>query len=112
MEMKKNKFSLFCGCWFFILVNFIEGCSTYTGCAYSKKINEDIVFPVLVDNFGRGYRYFNYQNPLIYREDGKIKVIFTPVNDVDGYSLAPDSTFVVVLKCGTNEVLDSYRLRY
>lgn len=86
--MEKNNFRHFLI--FIVLVGFMEGCSTYAGCTYSRKIKQEIVFPLLTQKFG-DYRFFNYETPLVYKEHGRMELKFISVNDVDGYRLLPDS---------------------
>ena len=83
------------------------GCSCVAGAAsqnckfdYTLKIQSDLIVPQLRKNFGDGYRFFDYDKPVIYPEAGNMIVQLSATRIIKGESfLFEDLFFVEIDPC-------------
>ena len=67
-----------------------------------------MIVPALIAYMGDGYRYYNYETPLVRQENGKVRIYLYSTKEVDGWTRMAEGPTVVVLGACSLKVLEVY----
>lgn len=96
---------------FLFMVTFSGGCalSARNDCkhsVYDAAWRDEVVIPYLEDQFGDGYRFFNYENPLISIKENKVAYVFDSSKTIDGKNLRYEKSIYFIRSCNSGEIIE------
>lgn len=73
---------------------------------YDETLQDTVVIPYLKQKFGDGYRYFNYDDPVISIKRDQVAYVFLSSKTVDARNFRYEKSIYVIRSCVDGEVLE------
>jgi hypothetical protein len=77
---------------------------------YSETLKKEIVSPLLKQEVGDLFPYFNIDKPAVVASKGNAKIILSPSNRVDGMFAMSEDSYVFVFDSCSNELVEHYKV--